>query len=97
MEQRMWVLVMTLNYRAPWCRSLKDKRGVVRGAISALKNRFNVAVAESGHQDSWELFDLTVAGLAFSRAQADSMAESIIQAAYGATEAELYGQQTEVV
>ena len=93
----MWVLVVTLSYRAPWCKSLKDKRSVVRGALSALKNRFNVAAAESGHQDSWELFDLTVAGLAFSRAQADSMAENILRAAAGAAEAELYGQEVEVL
>ena len=97
MEQRVLVLVLTLHYRAPWCNSLKDKRAVVRAVQSVLKNRFNVAVAESGHQDSWTLFDITLAGLAFSRAQADSMTESLLRAAQSATEAELYQHQVELL
>ena len=95
MEQRVLVLVLTLHYRAPWCNSLKDKRAVVRAVQSALKNRFNVSVVESGHQDSGALFDITLAGLAFSRAQADSMLENLLKAAESATDAELYQHQVE--
>ncbi len=93
----MLVLVMTLRFRAPWCQSLKDKRGVVRRVLSALKNKFNVSVAESGHQDSWHLFDISVAALAFSQAQADSMAAHMLEAAERATEAELYWHSVETV
>lgn len=42
-------------------RSLKDKRGVVRSVTQRLRNRFNLAVAEVGGQDSWQV---AVLGLA---------------------------------
>jgi hypothetical protein len=42
----MIIVYLTLRYRAPWCRSLKDKRSQVRGIQAALKNKFNVSVAE---------------------------------------------------
>jgi uncharacterized protein YlxP (DUF503 family) len=34
--------------------SLKQKRGVVRSVVQRLRNRFNVAVAEIGGQDTWQ-------------------------------------------
>lgn len=86
----MIVVYLTLRYRAPWCRSLKDKRSQVRGIQAALKNKFNVSVAESGNQNSHTLFDITVAALAANSAQADSIQESIINFAKEAPEAELY-------
>ncbi len=97
MEQPMLVVLMTLRFRASWCRSLKDKRAAVRAVTSALKNRHNVSVAESGQQESWTLFDVTVASLAFHQAQADSLQEAILRTAQDATEAELYSQVAEVI
>ncbi len=35
-------------------RSLKAKRGVVRAIIQRVRNRFNLAVAEVGGQDTWQ-------------------------------------------
>lgn len=34
--------------------SLKEKRGVVRSISQRVRNRFNVAVAEVGGQDTWQ-------------------------------------------
>lgn len=36
------------------CRSLKEKRGVVRSISQRVRNRFNIAVAEVGGQDRWQ-------------------------------------------
>jgi uncharacterized protein YlxP (DUF503 family) len=35
-------------------KSLKEKRGVVRSVTRRVRNRFNVAVAEVGGQDTWQ-------------------------------------------
>ena len=35
-------------------RSLKAKRGVVRAITQRVRNRFNLAVAEVGGQDTWQ-------------------------------------------
>ena len=34
--------------------SLKEKRGVVQSICRRVRNRFNVAVSEVGHQDVWQ-------------------------------------------
>jgi len=46
-------------------RSLKAKRGVVRSITRRVRNRFNLAVAEVGGQDTWQraLIGLAAAGI----------------------------------
>ncbi len=46
--------VLTLELRLPESQSLKDKRHAVRGLKDRLRERFNVAVAEIGFQDTWQ-------------------------------------------
>ena len=38
----------------PACRSLKEKRQVVRSLTERLRRQFNVAVAEVEEQDTWQ-------------------------------------------
>jgi uncharacterized protein YlxP (DUF503 family) len=42
-------LIVELHF--PACRSLKDKRAVLRPVIDGARSRFSVAVAEAGYQD----------------------------------------------
>jgi uncharacterized protein YlxP (DUF503 family) len=41
--------------------SLKQKRGVVRSIVGRVRNRFNLAVAEVGGQDTWQRATLGMA------------------------------------
>lgn len=45
--------------------SLKQKRGVVRSVTQRLRNRFNIAVAEIGGQDTWQraVLGITATGI----------------------------------
>ncbi len=45
--------------------SLKQKRGVVRSIVQRLRNRFNVAVAEIGGQETWQraVLGITTTGI----------------------------------
>ena len=45
------------------CRSLKEKRGVLRSISRRLRNRFNVAVAEVDAQDKWQIAVLGLAAV----------------------------------
>ena len=90
------ILLLTLRFRAPWCRTLKDRRSALQPVLQRLRS-LNVSAVESGGQDSHTLFDLTVAALAFSAAQADSIKESILKLAESATEAELYDVEVELL
>ena len=78
MENQPRVLLLRLCFRAPWCRSLKDRRSEVSRLISRLRHRFNVSVVESGQQEIHTLFEITVAALAFGAGQADSIRESLL-------------------
>jgi len=45
--------------------SLKQKRGVVRSVVQRVRNRFNIAVAEIGGQDTWQraVLGITTTGI----------------------------------
>ena len=58
----MDVLYVSFKLRAPWCRSLKDKRSVVKSIIAELK-KHNASVCESGAQDDIQFIELSAAAL----------------------------------
>lgn len=59
------------------CQSLKEKRSVVKSVKDRLHDRFNISVAETGHQDVWQHAELTACVVAGER----KIAESVLQSA----------------
>ncbi|HAT18111.1 MAG TPA: DUF503 domain-containing protein [Gemmatimonadetes bacterium] len=57
----------------PECRSLKDKRRVVKSLKDRIRERFNVSVAETAHQDVWTRAQLSVALVTTDGASPDSV------------------------
>lgn len=53
------VLVMDLHL--PACRSLKDRRAVLRPVIEGARHRFSVAVSETGSTDRWQRAEVAFA------------------------------------
>ena len=49
------------DLRIPGCRSLKQKRHVVKGLSEAIRSKFTVSVAEVDHQELWQRTALGVA------------------------------------
>ena len=60
----MMVALARFDLRIPGCGSLKEKRHVVKTLATAIRSRFNVAVAEVDHQDMWQRTALGVAAVA---------------------------------
>jgi uncharacterized protein len=60
----MAIGLLTLEIYIPDSRSLKDKRQVLRSLKDRLRGRFNVAVAELDHQDSWQRAQVGIVSLA---------------------------------
>lgn len=85
----MVILTMTIRLHAPWCRSLKDKRSEVKMLLSRLRGKFNLSAAEVGEQDSLCLIELGIAAIAFTSAQADSIAETVTGFIQSNTDAEM--------
>jgi uncharacterized protein YlxP (DUF503 family) len=60
------------------CQSLKEKRSVVKSLKDRLHDRFNVSVAETGHQDLWQRAELTACFVTSGgRREADAMLEKL--------------------
>ena len=55
--------LLTLEVVLPYAQSLKDKRQVIRRLRDRLK-KFNVSVAECGHQDLWQRSTLGIVAIA---------------------------------
>ncbi len=56
----MHVVALELRLDLPGVYSLKAKRGIIKGLLQRVHNRFAVAVAEVAHLDHWQ-----TAGLGF--------------------------------
>lgn len=55
------------------CRSLKDKRRILKSLKDRLHGRFNVSVAETAYQETWQRAELTCSVVANDRRQAESV------------------------
>ncbi len=91
----MLIICINARLRAPWCRSLKDKRSLIRPLMHRLRKTFNVTVAEAGEQDTYCLLEIAIAALAFDAGQADSITEKIYAFMQSATQAEIIAWETE--
>ena len=72
----MIVGLLTLELYIPQARSLKDKRMVLRSVKDRLK-KFNVAVAEVGHQDLWQRAALGIVTISDSTEAVDRALASV--------------------
>jgi uncharacterized protein YlxP (DUF503 family) len=57
----MLVALQRFDLRIPGCRSLKQKRHVVKALTNDLRATFNVSVAEVDHHDLWQRTAIAVA------------------------------------
>ncbi len=73
----MTVIVLTWELHIPGCRSLKEKRMVVRSLRDRLRHRFNLSVAETGLQDAHDRAELSAALVASDGRMAESLAGKV--------------------
>lgn len=76
--------VMVWELHLPACQSLKDKRTIVKSLKDRLHNRFNVSVAETGHQDLWQRAELSAAVVTTDRRHAESVLREVDEMVAGA-------------
>jgi len=72
----MIVALATWDLHLPACHSLKEKRSVVKPLTTALRQRLNVSVAETGQQDLWQRAEITVAVVGTARPVVDEILRS---------------------
>jgi len=70
--------VCRVKLRLPENHSLKGKRQVLKSLISRLHNRFNVAAAETGDQDAWQIASVAVSCVSNDERHADQVLASVV-------------------
>ena len=68
-----------MTLRLPENHSLKGKRQVLKSLLARLHNKFNVAAAEVGDQNSWQIASIAVACVSNDERQADSVLAAVIE------------------
>jgi len=58
--------------------SLKGKRKIVKSMIGKVKSRFNVAIAEIGSNDKWQIIELGVGAVGNDRRFIDSSLANVL-------------------
>lgn len=74
----MVVGVLQIDLRLPGCRSLKDKRRVIRSLVERVRRNFKVSIAEVADQELWGNASLGVAVVSESRELAASVISVIL-------------------
>ena len=87
---------MTIRLRAPWVRSLKEKRMIVKSLVGKLQTRFHVSAAEVDEQDVHQIIVIGVAAIVPHNAMADSLMEDISLFVENNTEAEIINEEREI-
>lgn len=93
----MKILVMTLEFRAQWVKSLKEKRMIVLSLTKLLSNKFNISVSEVNHQDIHEKIVIGITSVATTKEVLYSLKEKILDFVEDNTDAELVKIEEEVI
>jgi uncharacterized protein YlxP (DUF503 family) len=74
----MVIGVLRLTLHLPDSGSLKGKRHVVSGLVRRVRDRFQVAVAEVGDRDRWQLAHLGIACVSADSTHADEILANVL-------------------
>ena len=85
------VLAVALDLRLPDCRSLKEKRAVLRPIVDGIRHRFNVAAAETDHQDRWQRAEIGIAAVSSSARLVQEVVDEVERFVWSFPEIEVLG------
>ncbi|MDG5788993.1 DUF503 domain-containing protein [Evansella sp. AB-P1] len=62
------IIVEGIVYEA---QSLKEKRSVLKSVITRIRQRYNISIIESDHQDVWQRVEWSLVSIGTTRTQAE--------------------------
>jgi len=94
----MVVGVLRLTLHLPHSESLKGKRHVISGLLRRIRQQFQVAAAEVGERDRWQLAQLGISCVSAEGAHADEILAHVLSfVERNAGEAQVAGVATELI
>lgn len=71
------IATLIIHLHLPTCASLKEKRGQIKPLIARLHREFNLSVAETGLQDTWQETVITCAMVGNERGHLESALQNV--------------------
>ncbi len=96
-DGRMAVAVVQADLLVPGCRSLKEKRSVVKGLIERARGKFNASVAEVGSQDLLQRAQVGASLVANDRRLLAAEAEALLSYLAGCPDVQVLDRQVEIL
>lgn len=93
----MKILLVRLELRAEWVKSLKEKRMIVLSLTKRISNKFNVSIAEVDCQDIHEQICVGISAVGTSKDILHSLKEKLIDFVEDNTDAELIKIEEEII
>ena len=93
----MKILIMRLELRAEWVKSLKEKRMIVLSLTKRLSNKFNVSVSEVNYQDVHEQIEIGIVSVGTTKEILYSLKEKILDFVEDNTDAELVRIEEQII
>jgi uncharacterized protein YlxP (DUF503 family) len=93
----MVVGVAKLSLRLPGNKSLKGKRKVIKSICERVRQRFNLAVAETGAQDLWQSAEVGFVAVGNQSGYIDSKLDKAINFVEDMQTAEIVNIQRELI
>jgi uncharacterized protein YlxP (DUF503 family) len=87
--------LLTIELHFPLCRSLKDKRMILKGLKDRLRNRRNIAIAEEDFTDLWQRTRLALVSVAADKQSLLTLFDNIIEIIETNGSVQLIAKQTE--
>jgi uncharacterized protein YlxP (DUF503 family) len=87
----------TIVFRIHDCRSLKEKRRIVKPIIRQIQNHFNVSVAEVGAQDIYQKAEIGFALVGSDRRTVNSKIDKIFNMVENLGLAEVVNSEMEII
>ena len=70
--------LLEVDLLVPDCRSLKEKRMVLKSMKDRLHNHFNISVSEVDHQDVWQRVKLAISMAGSDQRTVNSSLDSVV-------------------
>lgn len=91
----MVIGLLQLSLRIPGSQSLKQKRQILLGLKTRIRQRFNVSVSETDGQDKWQVATLSIACVSSDQAHVNGCLSDLINMVERQRETELVDHQIE--
>ncbi|RTZ96523.1 MAG: DUF503 domain-containing protein [Deltaproteobacteria bacterium] len=93
----MVVGLVKITLRLHDCKSLKEKRKVVKSMIGRIRNRFNVSAAEVGANDIWKRAEIGFALMGNAGPLVNAKLDKLLNLAHDICLAEIIDSEMEII